>query len=68
MDEQTLKVLARFTPVGSKWPWGTWVYNPTWRKKQWFQVIVPVLERRLPDEISEAEANQRGIFRGPKDV
>jgi hypothetical protein len=61
MNEQAIKVLARFTPLDGQWPIGAWVYMSNSRAwlfvKQSFDTI------RLDSEISELEANQRGIFR-----
>lgn len=70
MDEQTIKVLARFTEIGQLWPDGAWVHNTDMISGhiyiKWFQIKKEHdtdFKTRIPSEISEAEANQRGIFR-----
>jgi hypothetical protein len=77
MDEQTLKVLARLTEVGQWWPVGAWIY---FDKKifqtidRWYQIkdvdgnIFQNMRVRYESEISELEANAKGIFRGRSDV
>lgn len=65
MDEQTIKVLARFTEVGEKWPWGAWYYyySPNEICRAWQKVEHDFLQKRLGYEICELEANQKGIYR-----
>jgi hypothetical protein len=65
MDEQTLKVIARLTEVGQWWPAGCWIYSDK-NMSEWWQIRNYELENqriRLLHEISELEANQKGIFR-----
>jgi hypothetical protein len=67
VDEQTEKVIAAFTPVGEWWPVGAWIVNsegPTF--VYWHKIAnsTNMTRRiRLPHEISELEANQKGYFR-----
>jgi hypothetical protein len=61
MDEQTIKVLARFVEVGQDWPMNSWVYEI--HKGTWFLVDMKILQPRFANEICELEANQKGIFR-----
>jgi hypothetical protein len=64
MDEQTIKVLARFTEVGQLWPMGAWVYLTTLEgPSSWMYVDREGLRKRYRVEISELEANSRGFFR-----
>ena len=70
MDEQTIKVLARFTEVGQWWPVGAWIYFPSmgsdWDNMKWWKIEEIDSHRsrvRLDYEISELEANQKGIYR-----
>lgn len=68
MDEQTIKVLARFTEVGQWWPVGAWIYSERFAKanKQWWKIEDSQYEKqriRLSHEICEAEMNQKGVFR-----
>jgi hypothetical protein len=64
MDEQTIKVLARFTEVNQRWPIGAWVCVEFvgWYKNS------PHPLTRWVGEMSELEANQRGIFRKESDI
>jgi hypothetical protein len=59
-DEQTIKVLARFTEVGQWWPVGAWLYLT--HAKFWARVPQHYKWHKT-DELSELEANQKGIFR-----
>ena len=67
MDENTIKVLARFTEIGEKWPIGAWFY---------VGFTIPILEdetgwckakkgycRSGYYEVCELEANQKGVYR-----
>jgi len=68
MDEQTIKVLARFTRIGELWPVGAWICYPNSSHPDvWHKVRGEGLSR-WEIEISELEANSTGIFRGPNDV
>jgi hypothetical protein len=63
MDENTIKVLARFVEIGQHWPVGAYVYTVGFTSSLgWYTVNGPHVYR-LKTEICEAEANQRGIFR-----
>jgi hypothetical protein len=68
MDEQTLKVIACFTPIGKPWPKGAWIFVTSNMKTssgsdyRWFRAIDADFTRQS-DELSEIEANQRGWFR-----
>lgn len=70
MDEQTIKVLARFTEIGQLWPEGAWIYitsdvvTANGITYIWFKTYKSACARQN-DEISELEANQKGIFRDP---
>jgi hypothetical protein len=74
MDAETLKVVARFTPIGELWPVGAWIYCLHKYQKDGFWYLIKNYEgekydsmrRRFDHEISELEANQRGVFRNPK--
>jgi len=68
MNEQAIKVLARFTEVGQWWPKHAWIYysisdennfkwHPIKDSESKFDRI------RMSYEICELEANQKGIFR-----
>ncbi len=73
MDENTIKVLALFTQVGTPWPIGAWVFRigTIYNNRDWYQVrknmYHPSMSRfyynRESDELSELEANYQGIFR-----
>lgn len=65
MDENTIKVLARFTEIGQDWPMYSWFYSlkSDGGTDNWIYVACKVLQKRLPNELSELEANQKGVFR-----
>jgi hypothetical protein len=65
MDEQTIKVLARFVEVGQWWPVGAWI---NWNNGEggWLQIMECEDEnhrKRWTGELSELECNVKGIFR-----
>lgn len=67
MDEDTLKVIASFTPVGEWWPVGAWIVTEIEASRCYWHKI-PNRETksariRLDHEISELEANNKGWFR-----
>lgn len=62
LTRDVLKVIARFTPVGEKWPVGVWVCN-LGRAARWGWYLTRYSDSRHHDEMSELEANQKGIFR-----
>jgi hypothetical protein len=68
IDENTLKIVARFTPLGAKWPNQVWVcivYVVSGDSKEslgWY-ITEKNTHKRWPDELSELEANQKGYFR-----
>jgi hypothetical protein len=67
MDENAIKVIASFTPVGEWWPVGAWIVTeivPT--ECYWHKISKKEAESariRLDHEISELEANNKGWFR-----
>jgi hypothetical protein len=67
MDEQTLKVLARLTMVGELWPVGAWICFVS--DNNWYQIKdvdadkYPSQRVRYDHEMSELEANLKGIFK-----
>jgi hypothetical protein len=63
-DEQTIRVIARFTEIGQTWPAFSWIYvaGVTWNGGGWWRIPVDGVTR-FDGEISELEANQKGIFR-----
>ena len=68
LDDNTLKVMARFTPVGENWPNGVWVcivyiYSGDWKGGLGWYMTEVNTNKRFPDELSESEANQKGYFR-----
>jgi len=68
LDEQTIKVIAAFTPVGQWWPVGAWIVTDHSSPSgyYWHRIRAPKIDTiriRLPHELSEIEANQRGNFR-----
>jgi len=61
-NETAIKVLARLTDIGQPWPVGAWVYLIG--SKSWIQIAYyPNNPGRHYLELSELEANERGIFR-----
>lgn len=64
MDEQTLKVLARFTEIGQYWPQYVWVWNngEPLGEKRWYQCKSNTW-KRYSCELSEVEANQLGFHK-----
>ena len=65
-----MKVLYRLgTKIGEAWPPGSWVYcrqGHRWRVGVWYQVPIEhgyYPYTRSSGELSESEANARGIFR-----
>ena len=62
LDENVIKVIARFTPVGKPWPVDAWIYLI--HAQGWARVSS--WEWYRSDELSELEANQKGIFRNSK--
>jgi hypothetical protein len=74
MDDNTLKVVARFTEVGQWWLVGAWIYIARRLESSgngWHKIRnseTETLRIRLAHELSEAEANQKGLFRGVEDV
>jgi hypothetical protein len=70
MDENTIKVLARFTETGQNFPSGAWICYESDRGSglydRWHKIISRSF-RRDPGELSESEANSMGIYRN-KDV
>ena len=69
MDEQTIKVLARFTEIGQNFPSGAWICYERVRDSgiynMWHKVKGQHF-RRDPGELSESEANSMGIYRDEK--
>jgi len=64
MDENAIKVLARFTEIGGLWPIGAWVYLTTVEgPNAWMHVDREGLRLRYGVEICELEANTRAYFR-----
>jgi len=63
LDENTIKVLARFTEIGQHWPMGAWVYmRYIVMNDDWYLVTEGNINR-IANHISELEANQKGLFR-----
>lgn len=62
MDEQAIKVLARLTEVGNYFPADAWIYHDIGTCGSWYK-IKGKKYRREPWNLSELEANQKGIFR-----
>jgi hypothetical protein len=62
LDENVIKVIARFTPIGKPWPTDAWIYLI--HAEEWARVSSWAWRRG--DELSELEANQKGIFRNSK--
>jgi hypothetical protein len=65
MDEQTIKVLARFVEIGQRWPRGAWcfvghVIKYADNETGWFKSSGNIREHY---EICELEANQMGYHR-----
>jgi len=77
MDEQAVKVLARFTEVGQLWPVNAWIYfinRSSPPEHKWYKIKdVPsagyaAMRVRYDHEISELEANSRGFYRENPEV
>jgi hypothetical protein len=66
MDEQAIKVRARFVEVGQYWPKGAWVHVlGSASEHAFYRVTTDDVVDRRHGEICEIEANQKGIFRHP---
>ena len=70
MDENTIKVLARFTGVGQDWPIGAWYYvgfdiKVLKGETGWCQAKENDRDtvRRQRYMLCELETNQKGVFR-----
>jgi hypothetical protein len=63
MNEDVIKVLARFVEIGQMWPIGSWVYRQYRNLDDVWYFVRNRYTDRMSNQISELEANQKGIFR-----